>query len=94
MAYKEIMGIAGAIAFCLYVIIEYYRGKKVEKISENLTEKKVKELRKELMTRKDMSWMATIKLPKIFEYIGNVLAVLVIFFLLVLFVSSLYQILN
>ena len=85
MSFNEVSSILAGVFFCLYIVIEYYRGKKVEKISKNLTEEETKKLRKELLSQRDLSGLATIKLPKVFEYIGNILAILVILFFLALF---------
>lgn len=70
------------IGFCLIIVFSYFRGKKIENISNKLSAEDTKKLRKELMQKRDFSWLATIKLPKAFEYLGNVLALLIILFIL------------
>ena len=66
------------IGFCLFIVASYYRGKKIENVSKVLSKKEIKQLRTELMEKRDLSWLAIIRLPKMFEYIGNILALLVI----------------
>jgi len=79
------------IAFCSFLVFSYYDGKKVEKISKELTKKENRKYRKELMDKRDFSWMGTIKLPKSFEFIGSFLAFLVVLFILTLFVSLFFH---
>lgn len=89
MVPEYISNILFPIGFGLFIVISYYSGKKIENISKNLNKKETKKLRTELMRRKDISWLATFKLPKIFEYIGNILALLFILFFITIFIASL-----
>ncbi len=88
MNYSMIATWLTPIAFSVYILIVFYNGKKIEKISKNLSEDKKKALRNELKSNRDYaSWMATIRLPKPVGVFGNILALLVVLFIVVIIVA-------
>ncbi|MCB1586005.1 MAG: hypothetical protein KDI52_06975 [Xanthomonadales bacterium] len=87
MNYSMIATWLTPIAFSVYILIVFYNGKKIEKISKNLSEDKKKALRNELKSNRDYaSWMATIRLPKPVGVIGNILAFIIILFIITIVV--------